>query len=99
MKNFLERLRSADERIKTGWLIALSAISMVIVVFVWVKYFNNLIMESVSTRPVEEESRSFSFWQTMENGTAFLRQDLSEKIRNFGAMLAAPRNYIIQPPK
>jgi len=99
MKNFLERLRSADERTKTRWLIALSAISMVIVVFVWFRYFNNLIAESVSMRPVEEESRSFSFWQTIKNGAAFLRQDLSEKIRNFGAMLSAPRSYIVQPPK
>lgn len=73
---------------------------MVIVAFVWLKYFNNLITESVSMRPVaEEESRSFSFWQTMKNGATFLGQNIIDKLRNFGAVLSTPRNYIVQPPK
>lgn len=96
----MERLRTADENTKTRWLVALSIMCMIIIVFVWLKYFNNLIAQQPRPQPIAEtKNEPFSFWQTMKNGAEFLGQNIIDKLRNFGALLGAPRSYIVNPPK
>lgn len=98
-KNFLERLQSADDDAKQRWLVAASVLCMVIVVFVWLKYFNTLVEPVTAPPSPEGESQGFSFWQSAKNGTALLYEAFLGKIQSLGEILSAPRSYIIKPPK
>ena len=100
-KNFLEKLQSADESIKKRWMIILTIIVMTVVVYVWIAYFNNLIVsmsmsqQIVSSPPAD----SGSLWQTAKNGMASLYGIFIDKVHGLGQILQAPREYIIKPPQ
>ena len=46
--NFLEKLQSTPEPTKRRWLIGVTAALMVVVIYVWLAYFNNLIIAGFS---------------------------------------------------
>lgn len=73
----------------------MTAIAMVIVIFVWLAYFNNLIAGfSAPPEPVAEGT-GFGFWITMKNGLAVIYDGLVGKLHWFGSILGEPREYII----
>jgi hypothetical protein len=95
-KDFLGKLQNADESVKKRWLVALSAVSMLVIIVVWLKYFAFL------TRPAgslgqERAGSDFSFWETMKTGLAVLWDELLAALRGVGRILGASRNYIIKP--
>jgi hypothetical protein len=99
-KSFLERLQSADEAKKRRWMIASTVIVMVIVIYVWLAYFNNLIAgmsepRQVSAAPADDRS----LWQIAEGNLSSLGGSLLDKARGLSQILQAPREYIINPPK
>jgi hypothetical protein len=96
--NFLAKLQSTDESTKKKWLILITVVSMMIVVSVWLKYFNNLVI-GVNNNPTVDGGSGFSFFETMKEGTAFLYDSLAQKMTGLGEVLNAPRNYIVSPPK
>ncbi len=100
-KNFFERLQSADERTKKRWLIAVTAIVMVAVVYIWLGYFNGIVSGGARSEivpPSESVDGSLAFWQTMKNGTAFIYNILSDKLHFLGQILQTPRDFIVKPP-
>lgn len=104
MKNFLEKLQSADEATKKRWMVLTVAVIMALVIYVWLAYFNNLIAgfssgqaQSVASSAAEPAS-SGSFLETAKNGLASLYQIFSDKIHSLGQVLQSPREYIIKPP-
>ncbi|MBI2033619.1 MAG: hypothetical protein HYT13_00765 [Candidatus Liptonbacteria bacterium] len=100
MGNFLEKLQSSDERIKRRWLIGLTAIVVVGVVYVWLAYFNNLLAGfNAPPQEISQPKGSFSFLATLKRGAAVIYDVFSEKLQVFGKILEKPREYIIQPPK
>ena len=100
MSNFLEKLQSSDERIKRRWLIGLTAIVMVGVVYVWLAYFNNLVAGFQAPPPeISQPEAGFSFLDTLKKGAAVIYDVFSEKLQVFAKILEKPREYIIQPPK
>lgn len=48
-KGFLEKLQSLDERTKQWILIAATAVIMIVVVYVWLAYFNSILANVAST--------------------------------------------------
>ena len=100
MGNFLEKLQSSDERIKRRWLVGLTAIVMVGVVYVWLAYFNNLVagLNAPGTETGEQVA-GFSFLETLKRGTAVIYDVFSEKLHVFAKILEKPKEYIIQPPQ
>lgn len=97
---FLQKLQDSDESTKRRWMFIITAIVMVIVIYLWLAYFNNLIVGFAQPQLQElQESSEFTFWQTMKNGTAILYQGSIDKIRDFGEILQTPREYIISPPR
>ena len=100
MSNFLEKLQSSDEGIKRRWLIGLTAIAMVGVVYVWLAYFNNLVVGfNEPSQEIVEKETSFSFLTTLKRGAAVIYDVFSEKLSGLGKILEKPREYIIQPPQ
>lgn len=111
--NFLEKLQSAPEPTKWRWIIAIAAVVMVAVIYVWLAYFNNLITAgfSKSTAPyassgqVSAESPpgagagSTSFLQTLKNATANLYNVFGGALHALGNILNSPREYIVKPPQ
>lgn len=103
MFRFIEKLQNADETIKRRWMFALTAVAMVVVVFVWLAYFNNLVSggftepDFAAAEPAE--SNSFTFFETFKSGLAFAYRTFFGLLHGFGAILSEPREYIISPPQ
>lgn len=102
LKIFLLKLRSSDERRKKRWLIGSTVVIMVIVIYVWLAYFNYLFADlkiagpAPEVTPASEQSNS-SFWQTMKNGVAVIYRDVIGKINEWKQTIATPKDYIIKP--
>ena len=96
----MEKLQSSDEGTKKRWLIGLTAIVMVGVVYVWLAYFNNLVVGfQAPGAETSEQAAGFSFLETLKRGAAVIYGVFSEKLQVFAKILEKPREYIIQPPK
>ena len=100
MSNFLEKLQASEERIKKRWLIGLTAIVMVGVVYVWLAYFNNLVAGfEAPPAEINQPKGGFSFLETLKRGAAVIYDVFSDKLQAFANILEKPREYIIQPPR
>jgi len=98
--SFLKRLQSADEATKRRWIVALTAAATVIVVYVWLAYFSNLLTGASYRESSGADARErFTFWQAVRNGGAIVYENLADAMGRLGGVLQAPREYIIQPPK
>ncbi len=98
-KNFLERLQSSNETTKRKWMFATTLVIMMVVVYVWLAYFNNLVGGFNEPQAAASPEGSFTFLESLKNGTAVIYQTFNDKLRAFGQILASPREYIINPPK
>ena len=101
MAGFLEKLRSADEGTKTRWIIIITSIIMVIVVYIWLAYFNNLF--TTASVPAETEPNNQGKSATTNPRTSLQQRAgalyyiFIDKIRALGTMLKTPREYIVTP--
>ncbi len=101
-EGFLKRLQGADAATKRRVLIISSAVAMVVVLYVWLAYFNNLLVdagENTGLASGQEEQQHASFWQTMQRGSAILYENVTGAIGRFGEMFKGPREYIVKPMK
>jgi hypothetical protein len=96
IEQFIKKLQESDEATKRRWLIASTVIVMVIVIFVWFKYFNAIIQFGGGSASAAEAPHA-SFWETMGRGVANVAGAIMNGIRRLGGILAAPRTYIIRP--
>ena len=88
---FLDKLRALGEEKKKILLIVIVAIVMIAVIYLWLGYFNNLVVgfnESQIASP--ERAEGFSFWQTMRAGVAAIYD-------NFSGIFGSPKEYMINP--
>ena len=82
LKNFIAELRASDETRKKRYMIASSAITMSIVVLLWLGYLNinvRNIGDTGSTGVAQETPRS-DFWGTMKRGSAILYAQIADLI-------------------
>ena len=114
-KGFWERLQALDEPTKNKVLIVATAIIMVIVVYFWVAYFNNIIAgisgpaiaqnepaQADTTQTAQQDGTPQSdsnIWQNMQNGMATIYTQFMNGARGLGNILQAPRQYIVSPPQ
>jgi len=98
LKHFLEKLQNSDEGTKRRWMIASTVIIMAVVIYIWLAYFNNLIASFSQPQPVASaDGAGFGFWSSLKSGAALLYSGSADKLRAFGEILKAPREYIVQP--
>ena len=107
-KNLIEQLQSLDEGTRRSILIATAGVAMAIIVYLWLAYFNNIIVSSGQPAvPSDQPGQSIavqtaaagntSIWQNMGNGMAAMYENTLGMFRGFGNILQTPRNYVIQP--
>ena len=103
MVAFLEKLRGADEPTKTKWIIVVTSVIMVIVIYIWLAYFNTLLApihgSATADLPQREESTapavqpSLSLAQRM----GAMYHIFIDKIGALGNIFKMQREYIIKP--
>ncbi len=91
---FLEKIQNSDEKIKKRWLVGASAVSIIIVVSLWLIYIN------FTTKPVgknvEINDSTIGFWQIFKNGLTIVFQSLKEKVRDILLEITKSRTVIIE---
>lgn len=97
----MENLRSKDNETKKIVLIFSSALVMIIVAFVWLKYFDTLIQPLDSLLPEEKTKveEGFSFFETIKAGLAVIYDSFKNSLESLRQILGRPRDYIIEPDK
>lgn len=96
LRHILESVRESDESVKFRWVVALSAIAMGIVIFVWLAYFNGIIVQSGA--PLQEEGAGgFSLGATFRGGGAALFEETRKALRSLRDAFLAPRVYHVSP--
>ncbi len=95
MPNFLERIRVSDDQTKKRWLIGVSAAIMVLVIWIWLGYFNSLFVRPGSAQA--EPAGTFSFWDSVKGGSGAAWSSLTASIKNVGGIFTSPKEYIVQP--
>src|SRR3989338_3561043 len=97
IQNFFLKLQQEDEATRKRWLVILTSGTMVIVVSLWLVYFNFTIKALTSDPPKEEAG----FFQTSANGLQIISKETALKISQLSAYLktlASQTNSItIQP--
>ena len=90
--SFLEKIQSADEPKKRRWMVVITAVAMMIVVFVWLAYFNNLLQGVGGAEPEVKggPGSEFSFLSTISGGAEVIFDVLI-------GLFSSPREYIINP--
>ena len=95
----LEKIRNSDDGTKKVWLILFSSVVMIVVIFVWVAYFDTLLV-SVN-KPVEadevEKADGFGFFGTIKSGAAAVYDFLADKVSGIFGTINKPKEYIIEP--
>jgi len=104
-RNFLEKLQSAPDEKKKFWMILFTSIVMVILVFLWLAYFNNLVaslsrpsnIAQVQDNGTVAKSQDFSFAETVKNSTAIVSSFLRDRVNDLIKFFEKPKEYIIKP--
>jgi hypothetical protein len=99
-KNFLDQLRAADERTKRKVMIIISCICMIVIIYVWLGYFNNLV--SSTARPVfadiqnasTTQATSSGFWENTKSNADTLYKKISGA---FGNIFQGSKQYNVSP--
>ncbi|HUX36019.1 MAG TPA: hypothetical protein VMV71_03240 [Candidatus Paceibacterota bacterium] len=98
MHDFIEKLRGSEEYIKRRWLFLISGISMVVIVFLWIKYFNLMVAPS-DTQPQQAEQnteQSFTFWDTFKAGLGTIMGTAEKTFNSIINTIRQPKSYDIK---
>jgi len=90
----LENIRNSDEKTRKRWLVGASAVSIILVIGLWLMYIN------FTTRPpgdnAEVKEPAVGFWQIFKNGLTIIFQSLKEKVRDIFLEITKSRTVIIE---
>lgn len=92
-QTFFQKLQSADDRTKRRIMIVSTAVVLVVVIYVWLAYFNNLLasFNAPSGPPAGgRESLGFSFLETAKRGLAAVYESV-------GGLFRSSKDYLITP--
>ena len=99
MSKFLETLQNTEERTKQWIVIGASATVGLLVIWIWLGYFNNIV--SPASVAAADNDTSISFLATARGGLAFVGNAILGRVAQLGGILAhiffAPRSINIQP--
>jgi len=93
-KGFLEYLQSLDEPTKKKVLVISTALIMIVVVYFWLAYFNNLIAGITQPQPVAAATADTT---SGPSGLAYVGAEFMGAVKGFIGIFRGPHDYIIQP--
>ncbi len=101
-KPFLEQLQSLDPQTKKKVLVTTTVIVLVLVTYVWLGYFNNIIADvsassvaDVSAGPASAQSEGL--WGRMQSGAAFVYGEVNGALQDLFGLFGAPKQYTVTP--
>ena len=80
IKNWLAKIQNSSESIKRRYLIIFTAISMVLVVSLWLIYTNS--MTQYANQQLANQNSEVKFWQIFKNGLKIVGGLIKENIQN-----------------
>lgn len=96
----LKYLRSAPEDVKQKWLLGTSALAMIMIVSLWLAYFNTLLEPlggTASPPRTQNAAQEDSTWDTMALGVRLTLAKFKDGLLFLESAFRAPRDYIINP--
>ena len=103
MKEFLKKIQTGSERNKVRWLILFSGIAVVLVLFIWVKYFDSIIASQTNSQDLtgqqadQNNGNGFAFWQTFKAGLGVVFQSIVDGFHSIFNAVSQPKSYMIKP--
>ena len=82
LKDKLYKIRESDETTKKHWLITLSAVSMVVIVALWLFYMNSFVVKDINDQTQETVSMNTGFWPIFKTGLKVTSENIGGKIKN-----------------
>ena len=94
---FLAKLQSLDEPSKRRWITVISAFVMVIVIFLWLAYFNAFVVPAKVATTGESAPAGVSLFDGLRSGSAVIGDGFLRTLRGLGHLFRAPKDYTITP--
>ncbi len=94
-RNFIEKIQNSDERAKRRWLVISSAITMAIVLVLWIFYVS-FIFQVPSAEQTNIQTDEPGFWQIFKNGAVVVFNSASEGLKNLISQLTGEKTIVIQ---
>ena len=93
LKNKLEEIRGSDQKNKKRWLVAISAVTMIVVIGLWLIYLNQIIKS-----PVTEQlpDTSVGNWQIFKNGLKVVFESVRDYLSSLVSKITSSRIITIE---
>ena len=101
-KNFIEELQSQSESTKKKILVAATIVSMVVIVYLWLACFNN-IMSNASPAVAQQGAPSASMgdgggaWSAFSGAVAGFWQAARDGVKSISGAVGSARQYNVNP--
>lgn len=80
IKNWLIKIQNSDEKTKRRYLMITSAITMILIISLWLIYLKSTI--SGVNQEIVNQTSNTQFWQVFKNGLNITGQSIKENIQN-----------------
>lgn len=94
LKKYLSKIQNSDEATKKRWLIASSAVAMILVIGLWLIYINWTI-KSIGDN-IEKQNAEPGFWQIFKTGLKVVCKSAWNNIENIVSKITAERVITIE---
>jgi len=94
LKKFLNNIRNSDEATKKRWLIGASALSMILIIGLWLVYMRFSFESLTNSRQGQEPA--IGFWQIFKNGLKVTGESLWDNIKGFILKIIGERTITIE---
>jgi len=94
LKIFLQKIQNSDEATKKRWLIGATAISMILVIGLWLVYIQSTV-KSIGNN-IEKQESTVGFWQIFKNGLVVVFNSVKENIKIIISEITKSRTITVE---
>ena len=94
LKVFLQKIQNSDEATKKRWLIGATAISMILVIGLWLVYIQSTV-KSIGNN-IEDQESTVGFWQIFKNGLVVVFNSVKENIKIIISEITKSRTITVE---
>jgi len=95
IRELLEKIQNSDEKTKRRYLIIVSAVTMVLVIGLWLIYLKSTISD-VGQETINQTTSNTQFWQVFKNGLSITASSIKENIQNIISQIFRGKTITIQ---
>lgn len=94
IRELLKKIQNSDEATKKRWLIGATAVSMVLIIGLWLVYIKFTVEPFTSS--AQERESVVRFWQIFKNGLTVTGELIWDGIKNFVLKITGERTITIE---